>query len=67
MAETGICRDETVTLDTCPLCGAALKEGNCSLHVWQLTYCCGCRIYGAHGETTYDIEVRCDSQPGTNL
>lgn len=34
-------------MDCCSVCNASLKKSSNSLHVWELEYECGCRIWGA--------------------
>jgi len=47
----------------CCFCGAKIKKENNSLHVWEIEYECGYKIYGAidtqtHGEGIM-VDVEC--------
>lgn len=47
----------------CFVCGAKIKKEGSSLHVWNIEYECGCKIWGAidvktHGDSI-EIDVRC--------
>ena len=45
--------------NTCYVCGAREVATSSSLHVWMITYNCGCRIWGAFGSTAIDVDRKC--------
>jgi hypothetical protein len=47
----------------CFVCGAKIKREGNSLHVWDIEYECGCKIWGAidtktHGDSI-EVNVKC--------
>lgn len=45
--------------DTCYVCGAKEVATSSSLHVWMITYNCGCKIWGAFGSKEVQLETKC--------
>ena len=47
----------------CYKCGAKIKKEGNSLHVWDIEYECGCKIWGAIGDKSNEIqiEVECNN------
>ena len=37
----------------CPMCGSPVKERGSSMHVWEITYECGCIVWGALDTETH--------------
>lgn len=45
--------------DTCYVCGSKEVYTTSSLHVWLITYSCGCRIWGTFGSKEIEIDNKC--------
>ena len=49
----------------CYKCGSKIKREGNSLHVWDIEYECGCRIWGALDTATHgdriEIDVECNN------
>lgn len=45
--------------NTCYICGAKEIATTSSLHVWMITYHCGCKIWGAIGGKEIDVDTKC--------
>ena len=43
----------------CYICGAEQKSDGCSLHCWNITYTCGCEIWGALGNNGIYLYKKC--------
>lgn len=44
-----------MNLDKCKYCGSNIKKETSSLHVWEITYECGYKIFGAIDSEINDI------------
>lgn len=55
--------NEKHDLSHCFVCGAKIKCENNSLHVWDIEYECGCKIWGAVDTEAYgngiEINAKC--------
>ena len=50
-------------LDTCYVCGSKIKKEGNSLHIWEITYECGCRIWGSLSDKKYiQVSRRCPQE-----
>lgn len=48
-------------LENCPICNAKIRDTSNSLHIWEIEYQCGCKIYGAIGsKTRFDYFKKCN-------
>jgi len=45
--------------DTCETCGAPIRREGQSLHVWDIEYECGRRIWGAVYSDQVNVEAEC--------
>ena len=45
--------------NTCYVCGAREIATTSSLHVWLITYECGCRIWGAISSKEVEVDNKC--------
>jgi hypothetical protein len=48
---------EDINLQQCAICGSKIKHEGYSLHVWDIEYECGCKIWGAIDTKTHSNNI----------
>jgi len=46
-----------MTYDRCPNCDSDIKKQDNSLHIWEIEYNCGYKIYGAIDTKTHGKDI----------
>lgn len=55
-------KDEIINssdITKCPTCKADILREGSSLHCWDITYKCGCNVYGALSSSEVYLNIKC--------